>query len=148
MRQLWCTFLGAVTMLWAPAAIVTSAGTSSIDGRVVAGVVIAVGVVGQLMSSAFVPPVHGPSVGEARASAQRSFFVRVALAEVGALAGFIGAAVAGNLAVYLAGFAVTVAAMIDAAPSDRWIEDRQNELDEARHAVDLRTTLESAGLTR
>ena len=148
LRQLWCSFAGAM-VLFALLAVLASAGvSSSVDGRIVAGVVVAAGVIAQLMGMAFVAPVRGPSVDDVRRSAQRHVLVRVALAEVSALAGVIGAFVSANLAVYGIGAVVALAGLIDAAPSDRWLAARQADLDAEGTAVDLRDALESAGLTR
>ena len=119
-----------------------------VDGRIVAGVVVGIGVVAQLVAGAFVPPIAGETDGEVRRTAQRHFFLRVALAEPGALLGFMGFVLSGNPAVYLAGAIVSIAGLVDAAPGQRWIERGQDQLRDAGSPVDLMDALLGGGVTR
>lgn len=149
MRALWFTFFIAVLLLGVVVAIVgAQLPGGGVDGRVAAGVVVAISVLAQVVAGAFIPPISGRTVDEVRGTAQRAFFLRVALAEPGALLGFMGFALSGNAAVYLAGAVVSIAGLFDAAPGTRWLERGQDQLRESGSSVDLLDALVRAGVTR
>jgi hypothetical protein len=150
MRQLWVAFVAAVTVLWIPILIIASSGTprGGTDGRVTAAVVVAVGVLGQLLAVRIAPSVSGATDEAARVSAQRFVFVRAGFGEVGALIGFLGFVVSGNPLVYLAGFSVTMVAMVVAAPTASNIDRMQAALLESGSGVNLLRALVGGGITR
>ena len=150
MRQLWVTFLAAVTFLWVPVLVIHFSGglAANVDGRLMAAVVVGVGVFGQLLAGTIVAPVSGPTEEAARRSFQRSLLVRIALGEIGALVGFVGFLLSGNPLVYLAGYVVTLAGMFDAAPTVAKIDRSQRQLIESGSGVNLLGALVKDGITR
>lgn len=148
MRVLWVTFVVAVLLLGVVVAVVAAElPGGGIDGRLAAGGVVVIGLFLQIAAGSFVPAVAGSTVDEVRDAAQRSFFLRVALAEPAALLGFLGFALSGNGGVYVAGAIVSLAGLSDAAPNRRWLERGQEQLRASGSSVDLTDALLAGGVT-
>lgn len=149
LRTLWLAFLGSVVLI---GAVVLFLGTVELghgpDGRVVGAVVVGLGVVAQLAAGVLLPAITGATPAAAVAAVQRHVLLRVALAEVAALVGFMGFVISVNPAVYLAGAVVAVAGLVDAMPSGDRLGAWQRELDDHGSSVDLLAALVSTGMTR
>ena len=149
MRVLWLTFTAAMVLLGVVVVLIDSfAPGGGVDGRVVVAAVVGFGVLAQLVATKAVDEVTGATPAEVRTSAQRAFFLRVALAQPAALLGFLGFVVSGNVAVYVAGLAVAMVGLWEAAPTRSWIERGQRQLHDAGSEVDLLAALVSGGITR
>jgi len=149
MRIAWITFTVAMVLVGVVVVVVDqTAPGGGVDGRVVGGVVLAIGVFAQVVSNKFVPDVEGATMPSARGTAQRAFFVRVAFAQPAVLLGFMGFAISGNVAVYALGFVVGLAGMLDAAPTAGWIEKGQTQLKASGSDVELLAALVGGGITR
>jgi hypothetical protein len=149
MRMAWVTFTVSMVVIGVLVAVIDAVlPGGGVDGRLVAAVVIGLGVFAQVLSTKFVPAVSGSTMPMARATAQRAFFIRVAFAEPAALVGFLGFVVSGNVAVYAGGFIVGLAGMYDAAPTTAWIARGQEQLSDSGSDVELLDALVSGGITR
>lgn len=138
LRSVWTAFAFSVVLISiVVGAVATQLPGGGPDGRVVAGVVVAIGVFAQLVAVSFVPPLSGVTPDEVQAAATRAVLLRIALAEAAALVGFLGFALAGNAAVYFAGALVSAVGMYDAMPGRRWIAQGQAQLRESGSSVDL-----------
>ncbi len=149
-RQLWLKFLGVLAMIWIPVLLfaLTSGSESSVDARPVAIAILIGGAVLQIAAAALLGPIQGETEEEVRAAAQRLLFLRIFVAEVPAIAGFLGFMATANPAVYLVGWVVAVVGMIGAAPTARRLDLLQRQLRESGSSVDLVTALVSSGITR
>lgn len=149
-RQLWLKFLGVLVMIWIPVLVfsVTSGSETSIDARPVAVGILIGGAVLQLVVPTLFGRMQGETEDEVRGRAQRLLFLRILVAEVPALAGFLGFMATANPAVYLAGWLVAMAGMIGAAPTRRKLERLQLQLSESGSSVDLVTALVNSGISR
>lgn len=149
MRVLWLTFVASMLLLGIVVVVIDSvAPGGGVDGRVVGGVVAALGVGLQAVSVRFLPDLAGRTVEEVRAAVQRIFFLRVAFAEPAALLGFMGFVVSGNVAVYVIGAVIGLAGMYDAAPSAGWLARSAEQLRSSGSDVDLLDAVTRGGLTR
>ena len=149
MRLLWVTFTAVMVFMGLVVVVIDRvAPGGGVDGRGVGAVVVGLGVFAQVVAVKVVNEITGSTMSEVRASAQRAFFLRVALAEPAALFGFLGFVVSGNVAVYGAGFVVGMAGMYDAAPTRGWIDRGQQQLRSAGSDVELLAVLVGGGLTR
>lgn len=146
MRQLWVTFATVMLLVGVVAWILASVVDGGVDGRFVAGAVVAIGVVAQVVAPRFLPPLQGASPAVVRRSASRAFFLRVALAESVALLAFVGVLLSGNPAVYLVGLVVAGIGLVEAAPTARWIARGQAELRQEGSSVDLLGALIGGGV--
>ena len=150
MRQAWVSFTSAACIIWVPVLWLWLAGdlTSGFDSRVAAA---GVGVLGALPQLVALLALASPVAREekaARAEAQSTFLLRVALAEIAAVIGFIGFTLSLNPAVYLVGFVIALVGLLAAAPTAANIERMQQRLREAGSDVDLLSALVSGGITR
>lgn len=149
MRALWIAFTTAIVLIGVVVILVsTELPGGGIDGRFTTAVVVALGVLAQAVAGAVLPAIAGMKAGDVRRTAQRAFFIRVLLAEPAALFGFLGFALSGNPAVYLAGAVVSFAGMVDAMPGERWLASGQAQLVESGSSVDLLDALLRGGVTR
>ena len=149
MRVLWLTFIAAMALVGLVVVVIDQiAPGGGADGRVVGAVVVALGVLIQLVSVKFVPEVAGSTMHAVRETAQRAFFTRVAFAEPAALIGFMGFVLSGNVAVYVAGAVIGLAGMYDAAPNSRWIAQSQQALRASGSDVEFLPAMASGGITR
>lgn len=149
MRVLWITFTAAMVLVGVVVALIDAfVPGGGVDGRLVVAAVLGFGVLAQLVATMVVGDVTGSTPAEVRASAQRGFFVRVALAEPAGLLGFLGFVLSGNAAVYVAGAAVAMVGLLAAAPTRSWIELGQRQLADSGSDVDLIAALVGGGITR
>ena len=149
MRQLWCTFISAMLLIGVVVIFVDrQLEDGGMDGRLVAGFVVVIGVVTQLAGFGFLPAISGKNTNAVRSSAQARFFLRIALAEVPAFVGFFGFILTTNPWVYAAGFAIGFAGMLDARPSAAWIDRGQQQLQADGSDVSLLAALTGGGITR
>jgi len=149
MRQLWITFVTATLLIGVLVMVVNaSLEGGGADGRVVAGVIAALGVISQLVGANFLPAIDGRTQAEVQEAAQKHFFLRVALAEPAALLGFLGFVLSANPAVYALGAVVSLAGMLDARPSTRWLDRGQQQLRESGSEISLLGVLVQGGVTR
>ena len=149
MRQACLAFATACTLIWVPVLLVWSDGRSSgVDGRTAALVVVVVGVVLQLLAGVVVAAPVADDEATVRRLAQRSMFLRVALAESAALVGFAGFLFTTNPMVYAAGYVVTLAGLVDAAPTAAKLDRQQQALRAVGSDVELLAVLVGQGLTR
>lgn len=149
-RMAWIAFVGAMVIIGGIVLFLWSLGGagSGIDGRTAAVVLVIVGGAVQVIGGRVVGALAPGSPREVARQAQTRFFLRIAFAEVGVIVGFLGFALTGNPAVYLVGFVVGAAGMIDAAPTAAHLRRQQAELRAAGSDVDLVSALTSGGLTR
>ena len=101
---------------------------SDVDPMVAALAVAAVGGMG-LVLARVVPPALDCTTSATLVGTYRTrFFIRLALAEAGAMAGFVGFIVTGRPILFLLGTAFTAAGFARAAPTIRQLERDQEEL--------------------
>lgn len=149
MRALWIAFTTAILLMGVVVVLVsTELPSGGIDGRFAAAFVVGLGVLAQVVAGAAVPAIGGRTADDVGRTAQRAFFIRVLLAEPAALLGFLGFALSGNPAVYLAGAVVSFAGMVDAMPGERWLARGQVQLTESGSSVQLLDALVRGGVSR
>lgn len=149
MRVLWLAFTAAMVLLGVVVALIDAfVPGGGVDGRIVVAAVLGFGVLAQLVATRVAGEVAGATPAAVRASAQRVFFVRVALAEPAGLLGFLGFVLSGNVAVYVAGAAVAMVGLVAVAPTRSWIERGQGRLADRGSDVDLLAALVGGGITR
>ena len=148
LRTMWVTFLSGIVLIGIVVlALWPSLRQGGPDARVVAGIVVAIALVTHL-AARLVPQISGHDDADVRASAQRRFLLRVALAESSALIGFVSFIITENPAVYFVGAVAAVAALLQVCPSSAWLEREQRQLRAAGSSVNLLAALLSGGLTR
>lgn len=149
MRVLWLTFTAVMVFIGVVVVVIDRvAPGGGVDGRVAGAVVVGLGFFAQVVAAKLVNEITGSTMPEVRASAQRAFFLRVALAEPAALFGFLGFVVSGNVAVYGTGFVVGMVGMYAAAPTRAWIDRGDRQLRSSGSDVELLAALVGGGLTR
>ena len=104
--------------------------------------------ISQLVGANFLPAIAGRTQAEVQEAAQKHFFLRVALAEPATLLGFLGFVLSANPAVYGLGAVVSLAGMLDARPSTRWLDRGQLQLRESGSEISLLGVLVQGGVTR
>ncbi|MEM7140418.1 MAG: hypothetical protein AAF548_05235 [Actinomycetota bacterium] len=148
MRQLWLSFVTVMVLIGVPVLFLWSLlGSGGIDARVVAAVLMIAGVLTQVVIPRLLPPLRGHSEDDVRHAIHRTFFIRVALAESVALLAFMGVLLSGNAAVYAVGLVVGLIGMAEIAPTARWVDERQSELDETGSTVMVLRALTRAGIS-
>ncbi|MDW3220494.1 MAG: hypothetical protein R8F63_17940 [Acidimicrobiales bacterium] len=146
LRQLWVTFTTALVLVGVVVFVLRSAlDGGGIDGRIVAAVVIVVGVATQVVAPRFLPTVAGNTDAEVRRAAARGVFLRIALAESVALMAFVGVIVSGNAGIYVLGFVIGITGMMDAAPTAAWLDRAQQQLRESGSSVDVLSAMTGGG---
>lgn len=150
MRALWMLFAGAIVVMAVMAQLVSS--VDGIEGAVEQGpalaIVAAVGIVMQLLAARFVtePDLSGETVFVE--SFQRSFFIRVAAAEIAALGGFALFVASAAPLVYFVAAVISLAAMWDVRPGRSRLSRLQARAMEEGSSLQVVRALGRWGLTR
>jgi len=130
---------GVVTLVVAPAD-----DGEGLAAPVAAGVVLAVGVAGWLLTPLLSPRLDCSTAATLVATYRTRFFLRMAIAEAAALAGFAVALVAYQPWPYFLGLAFTLIGFVRAAPTTRNLARDQDVLSVAGCAHPLAETLRMA----
>ncbi len=148
MRILWVVFVNAIVLIGVVVVILGDEFEGGVDSSVALAATAGVGVLAQLLGPRF---VSEPDVSSAQAfvpSLQRWFFSRVAFAEVAALFGFVMFVLSTSRLVYLVGAVISLAGMIDAAPTRGRLAALQRRADAEGSRIDVSAALQQGGLTR
>lgn len=141
-RQLFLSFAVAIAMF---GFVLTQLGLTPGDASMSSGtVVVLVGVVAlvALVIGLIVEqPLDGSSAGRLAETWRTRFFIRIALGEAPALAGFVGAILAGSVSPYVLGAFATAVIFGRAAPSARNIAKDQERLNDRGAALSLSNIL-------
>ncbi len=148
MRILWVVFVNAIVLIGIVVVVLGDELEGGVDSSVALVATAGVGVLAQLLGPRFVSEPDVSSAEVFVASLQRWFFSRVAFAEVAALFGFVMFVLSTSGLVYLVGAAISLAGMIDAAPTRRRLAALQRRADAEGGAIDVLAVLQQGGLTR
>jgi hypothetical protein len=118
-RALYASFVQAVLMIGVVVIILDRYGRVPDQGEPlpVAGLVLAGGILAQLVGAVVEKPLDASDPGALAASYRKRFFLRLAFAESAALLGFAGFILTGAPVVYFIGLAVTLVGLARAAPT-------------------------------
>ena len=150
MRQAWCAFVGGITVVGVVVVVLRLSGgfEAAIDGSTAALAVAVIGVLAQLFASRGLPPLTGDNERAVATRFQRSFFLRIALAEAPALVGFVAFILSGNAAVYFVGYTISAFGLVRCAPTAARLEATQQRLEASGSGVNLLAALVGSGITR
>ena len=148
LRLLWARFVIVLALLWLPV-LLLGPDLNGPLAALTAMVLTAVGgVFAQLLAPRLVPTPDLRTSTTLVDSYQRATLIRVALAGVAALIGFVLFVASGSSLVYGVGFVVSLAGMIDAAPRTRRFAVLQIQADSEGLCVDVVAALDTHRLTR
>lgn len=143
-RRLFVAFVMTFMLTGAIAAATAPKVTRSVDATLMALVVVAVGVTGQIVARVLSRPLRIENAAALGGSYRSRFLLRVACSEASVLAGFAGVLITGNVGLYLLGAAFTLAGCVWFAPTRANLERDQRDLDSRGSRFDLSAALQHA----
>jgi hypothetical protein len=148
LRVLFVTFVGAVLMIGVVVVVLNRFGddVAHFEPIPVAGLVVAVGVLVQVIAAVVERPLDASGPVALASSYRTRFFLRVASAEGAALLGFAGFILTTVPAVYLVGLVVTLVGFTRAAPTRARLAADQERLSPAGNMIGLVAALRGSNL--